>query len=569
MNKNFMKASLYTVLITGVLPAFAANPVDLSKNNINVLKSFSSSNAPRSLANVNDPASAPGLQQISQATDFNQTLHVRVQQTFNGYPVDGGDAVIHVPHGRKSTSVRSLMAAPESASATMDGVMYQDLEKDLSDTPSYIFSPEQAQKAFAEALTQYQNQTGSMPQYTNPKTNLMVYVDAENKAHYAFRVSFYIAAQDNVPSLPVYIIDANNFHVYENWNDVKSLSESAQLEDVKGGGFGGNVKMGKLTYDGLQGNLSSLDMQRDNNKQLCYLQNSEVSVTDFRSSKIASFSCAAKDKEHNDLYWSADADHYKGGYSPNNDALYDGKIIKEMYQNWYKVPVLKDDAGKPMLLAMVTHAVMRDDLGQPVYDNAQWDPQTQKMYFGDGKELFYPLTSLGVGAHEISHGFTEQHSNLVYKGQSGGMNEAFSDMAAQAAEYYSNKNNTWTIGAEITLNKDWALRYMDQPSKDCETIRKGKACSIDDMSHYSADLDVHLISGIYNRMFYLISTSEGWDVKKAFDIMVQANSNYWTARSTFAKGACGVLKAAKDYKYDLETVKTAFNKVGVDISSCK
>ena len=38
----------------------------------------------------------------------------------------------------------------------------------------------------------------------------------------------------------------------------------------------------------------------------------------------------------------------------------------------------------------------------------------RKMTFGDGIDMFYPLVFLGVGAHEISHGFTEQHSNLIY-----------------------------------------------------------------------------------------------------------------------------------------------------------
>ena len=40
------------------------------------------------------------------------------------------------------------------------------------------------------------------------------------------------------------------------------------------------------------------------------------------------------------------------------------------------------------------------------------------MTFGDGATTFYPLVSLDVAAHEVSHGFTEQNSGLVYSGQS-------------------------------------------------------------------------------------------------------------------------------------------------------
>jgi Zn-dependent metalloprotease len=58
------------------------------------------------------------------------------------------------------------------------------------------------------------------------------------------------------------------------------------------------------------------------------------------------------------------------------------------------------------------------------------------MTFSDGYTRFYPLVSLDVTAHEVSHGFTEQNSRLIYSGQSGGMNEAFSDISGEAAEYF-------------------------------------------------------------------------------------------------------------------------------------
>ena len=187
------------------------------------------------------------------------------------------------------------------------------------------------------------------------------------------------------------------------------------------------------------------------------------------------------------------------------------------------------------------------------------------MVFGDGKDLFYPLTSIGVVAHEVSHGFTQQHSNLVNEGQSGGMNEAFSDMASQAAEVYvyGPGKNTWKIGAEIFKKGNGALRYMDVPSTDCHGDMPGDFCSIDDATQYYSGLDVHYSSGVYNRFFYLLSTTAGWDVKSAFNVMVQANF-YWTSTTNFNSGACGVLQAATDLKMDVTAVKTAFDEVKVD-----
>lgn len=68
------------------------------------------------------------------------------------------------------------------------------------------------------------------------------------------------------------------------------------------------------------------------------------------------------------------------------------------------------------------------------------------MNFGDGTSYFYPLTSLDVTSHEISHGHTEQNSGLQYSAQSGGMNDAFSDMAGEAAEYFDRDQNDWLVG---------------------------------------------------------------------------------------------------------------------------
>ena len=203
---------------------------------------------------------------------------------------------------------------------------------------------------------------------------------------------------------------------------------------------------------------------------------------------------------------------------------------------------------------------------KPKYDNAFWDGR--QMTFGDGETLFYPLTSLGVGAHEISHGFTEQHANLEYWGQSGGMNEAFSDMAAQAAEYYAYGKNNWQIGPEIFKAENQALRYMDQPSKDCTAGQEpGDDCSIDDATQYNNSLDVHYSSGVFNRLFYLISTTPGWNTKKAFDVMLEAQF-HWVSDADFIDGACGIIKATEELGYEVAAVKAAINQVRIDISEC-
>ena len=58
----------------------------------------------------------------------------------------------------------------------------------------------------------------------------------------------------------------------------------------------------------------------------------------------------------------------------------------------------------------------------------------------------------------MSHGFTQQKSNLEYRKQSGGMNEAFSDMAGEAAEFYMKGSNDFKVGYDIFKSANRALR---------------------------------------------------------------------------------------------------------------
>ena len=62
------------------------------------------------------------------------------------------------------------------------------------------------------------------------------------------------------------------------------------------------------------------------------------------------------------------------------------------------------------------YAFSRIHFGQS-FENAFWDGKV--ITFGDGQSKFYPLVSMDIMAHELGHGFTEQHSGLVYAGQPG------------------------------------------------------------------------------------------------------------------------------------------------------
>jgi pseudolysin len=551
-NKRFV---LSGVLLLGLplmcIPSvYAAKPINLNHQSPTLLTTL-----------IAGPLTGIDVSEISRSVTKAKMTHIRIQQTYEGYQVWGADAVIHLPQTSRSLSTARFQSLLNTPEASMNGTVYQGIDKDLANTRQSELSNAQGDKALNRAIQTYTQTLGSKPSISNQTISRIVFIDQDNKAHWAFLVGFDAKAvkEGELPAMPHYILDATSLQILAQWDDIKTAGGKKVLEKVAGGGFGGNIKMGKLSYDGLEGDLhyAKLAISRDVETNTCSLQNPDVVVKHSRRMKVMSFKCEAADADHEGLFWNADFDAINDGYSPGNDALFGGIVIKNMYSDWYGVPVLTDDQGQPLLLTMVVHEKM---------ENAYWDGS--KMTFGDGGSMFYPLTSLGVAAHEISHGFTQQHSNLAYYSYSGGMNEAYSDMAAQAAELYAYGKNSWQIGPEIFKAENEALRYLDTPSKDCGKKKPGNRCSIDNADQYYSGLDVHYSSGVFNRAFYLMGTAEGWDAKKAFDVMVNANSHYWTKTSTFVEGACGVLASAKELGYDIKPIQVAFETVKVDISDC-
>jgi len=81
--------------------------------------------------------------------------------------------------------------------------------------------------------------------------------------------------------------------------------------------------------------------------------------------------------------------------------------------------------------------------------------------------------------------------------------------------------------------------------------------------------EVHAGAGIFNKAFYLIATSKGWDIRKAFDVMLKANIHYWnSSMTTLTEAACGVTAATQDYGYNVADVRVAFAQVGLDTGLC-
>ncbi|PWK87529.1 M4 family metallopeptidase [Fulvimonas soli] len=354
----------------------------------------------------------------------------------------------------------------------------------------------------------------------NEQAELFVYPQDNGSPRLIYRTSYFVGGDH--PSRPTALVDANTGEVIRSWDGLTHADAT---------GPGGNQKTGKYIYGT---DYPYLDVTQSGST--CKLQNANVVTYNLNhgtsGGSIVSFTCP-----------NSDTDAINGAYSPVNDAHHFGGVVHDMYVAYTGAAPLN------MQLRMNVHY-------RSNYENAFWDGTA--MYFGDGASTFYPLVSLDVTSHEISHGYTEQNSGLEYDGQSGGMNESYSDIAGEAAEFYDRGAADFLVGADIvkaSAGIGEALRYMCNPPQD--------GGSIDNAADYTSSLDVHYSSGVYNKAFCLLAKTSGWDVKKAFQVFALANKTYWTATSNFNSGACGVESAADDLGYNKNDVITAFNGVGV------
>ncbi|MFI6254234.1 M4 family metallopeptidase, partial [Streptomyces sp. NPDC051016] len=233
------------------------------------------------------------------------------------------------------------------------------------------------------------------------------------------------------------------------------------------------------------------------------------------------------------------------------DAAYGAQMTWDFYKNTFGRSGIKNDGVAAYSRVHYSSS----------YVNAFWDDDCFCMTYGDGSGGTHALTSLDVAGHEMSHGVTSNTAGLNYTGESGGLNEATSDIFGTGVEFYAANSSDvgdYLIGEKIDINGDGTpLRYMDEPDKD--------GSSADSWYSGVGNLDVHYSSGPANHMFYLLSegsgsktingvtynspTSDGVAVAgigraAALQIWYKALTTYMTSSTNYAAARTAALNAA-------------------------
>lgn len=544
--------------------AYAAVAVDMHSQAPGYLQGLlNTQNTPAKVTSANSP-----FKMISRNIDFNQTIHTRFKQTYHGFDVWNGEMIVHAPH---ASNVKA--GTPQ---LTASGVIYDQLDNDLAASQADASQRQMiAEKAAASYIKEMQLRASA----ARLKTQTIVYVDSKtNKAVWTYLVTFMVVDAQHRVYEPSMIVDAQSQVIYQQWDRIDSVVSQSD-ETVLAGGYGGNPNVGKLEYgmtDQYPGftveRISSYDPLSKDFRGNCYMHDSIVKVAEGLAGSDIEFyfPCHDQDAAHNNLYWNADFMSVNDGYSPLNDAIYGTHVVSNLFRDWYGLPLYAEaDHTTPKQITIEFIPAALDW----VTDYSNWDTINNEVVLGSGGEGYYPFTSIGILAHELGHAFTSQHSNLSNYYGTGAMNESFSDLAAQATQYYLTGKNDWRIGKDIIADpmvdgckdvQDCAIRYMDNPTKDEKSFDN----VVDAMIYHP---NIHYSSGVFNKMFYLLATKPNWNTKMVFNVMVQANMNYWTSsypnKSDYKQIACGIIAAAKDYQakdaaYDLPAVISALKAVG-------
>jgi bacillolysin len=414
--------------------------------------------------------------------------HERLDQYYRGVRVVGGEAVRET-------------AGPVTMSVTAD--IYNSIGIDT--TPEL---------SAADAVRVFVRETGAR---TAPRAapELVILPADDNSFVLAWRLSAFVDHE-----LPVVYVDAKTGGVALRYNDLK-FQKAAAL-----------VGSGILASESL--------VSSDQKKVSCAQQGSTYLAWDMlRPTAVRTYDLKGNLPRAKDIF-DGIAPLLQSDMATNTGATWSDSVVVDAhtyigwtYDYFYKRhgwKGLNNADSRPVYV--VVHSANRSDFTKygaddqsTYYMNAFYcggcgSGNEDLLMFGEGLPPNYYLTSNGgqtldyyaaaldVVAHEYAHGITAYTSNLVYRNESGALNEAFSDIMGAATEFFQQPAGSGLLKADYVEGEDAVRpRFPSSLAGDRSFV---DPTAYGDPDHYSrrytGTIDnggVHTNSSIANHAFYL------------------------------------------------------------------
>jgi len=294
----------------------------------------------------------------------------------------------------------------------------------------------------------------------------------------------------------------------------------------------------------------------------------------------------------NDTDVASDSDNQWADQAAVDAHAYSGWTYDYFYKRFSRLGL----DNRNLTMSSIVHPVRRDDWASaPIsvlnlyYLNAFYAGHGIMVYgeglppgvIVGGVQWNYFSGALDVVAHELTHGVTDYTSGLIYRNESGALNEAFSDIMGTAVEFYFQQAGAGYLKADYLLGED-----LTSPQSAFRSMANPQA--YDDPDHYTkrylgtADNGgVHSNSGIANNAFYLaveggVNRTSGLSVQgvgsasreKIEKVFYRGFTQLLPANATFALARAATLQAARDLYgagSDVErAIQQAWTAVGVN-----
>lgn len=476
------------------------------------------------------------LKQLSEKTTYGNTQISRMQQYYNGIKVEHGI----IAQVESSNKVRLLQMEFYPIPSSLKTTPSISIETALGAAVSFVGAKEYA----------WQNNPTNSPEYAKPTPELVIVEDifSGTKGRMCLAYKFDIFATSPASRQYIYVDAADGKVVFSDVV-IKHLSaddqrikrsEDNEKAEQKQHGLPVKVqsvlKQSSLTGKGTSYSLAS-GFLRYSGTQNFFTE--EMSPTSYRLHSINTpNNIATQTFNANNLafpaltlasitdFTDADNDWSEASYiSDGTYAVLDAHWgMEQVVDYWWNVHNRKSFDNNSAPILGICHYGNN-------FDGAFWNSQGKILFMGDGGTTngvtVNHVTSLDVVAHEIGHGICDYTARLVYKRESGALNEGFSDIWAACVENYVNKNDPslnkqpFLIADQIMDNPDVknCLRDMSYPRNQGQpdTYKdfagdwfdvNVENCPVPISSDSAFGNDfcgVHKNSGVLNKWFYIIA----------------------------------------------------------------
>lgn len=472
---SLLSAAILPVLALAMLPADAEARLTQAQKAAAVARAQALLDGPAAARINRAQGDAFAATPAAVVVDADGTEHVRFQRVWgNGLPVIGGDFVLHSRQGRLLDVTQTLDSGARPVNARA------------------AFGRGYAINAASRAFP--------LRQEGRAKSREVVYARGGIEPVLAHEVVLAGTRADQTPSLMHYVVSAADGRILDQWDEIHTARPGRDGSNNCGtgtpaSGTGNTITAGSVGLDTALCGTSY---------QLRDLGRGGGTTTNMGMRQIG-MGTVFVDADNN---WGNGS--LSNSQSAGAEAHYGVALTWDYFLNEHGRNGIADDG---------VGAVARVHFGRN-YINAFWSDACFCMTFGDGDNgvNYYPLTVIDVAAHEMTHGITSRTADLIYSGESGGLNEATSDIFGAMVEFYANNAadpGDYLIGEEFIVGNPGteALRFMFKPSLD--------GVSEDCWYPGIGGVDVHYSSGVANSFFYLLA--EGAVVPAGFGAGTSAN----------------------------------------------